>query len=255
MRAIRDRVPEILIATLFLGLAIEFWLAPRHANSSVPTTPLAKLQAALQGTFHDCVPLGWYPKRLPGEIYYPGMNLDVANADGPFQSLWVGIVRPGAERDPRIAAIKEVIDRLVDAGILTRTNDLRGIRYNVSRYGQSYYYDGDHINGNTENWKYVCYSTLDIENVSWDSRYRDSPGPWRSVTKHARFAWKARVVADWASPFLRAHSVQLAPTHDPSTAVVRRYVDGEWALLSFLDENPQSRWPVIPETATLKSPQ
>lgn len=244
-----NRGLNLLLLLLFVAVAVESWAGVRAASRPAPRppTPLEEFRATIQGNYHDCIPLGWYPERLSNGSYYPSVNLDVAIAQGPFQALWVGIVAPGAVRDPRVASVKDVLDRLVDAGLLVRSDDPRGIRYNVTKYGERFYYDDYNLDGNTEDWPYVCYSKLDVTSVAWDARYPDTPGPWHSVTKHVRVTWRTEITGGWATPFLRAHSVQLAPTHDPSTAVARHYVDGEWLLLAFLQEKPSATWPVIRE--------
>lgn len=233
----------VAVVEIYAAIRLAFRPAPR------PPTPLERFQARLEGSYHDCVPLGWYPERLATGRYFPSVNLDIAIAEGPFQALWVGIVAPGAERDARVASVKAVLDQLVDAGLLSRTDDPRGLRYNVTKYGQRFYYDEFDVSGNSEDWPYVCYSKLHVTGVRWDARYPDTPGPARSVTKHILVAWRAQDTAPWASPFLRAHSVELAPTTEPASAIVRHYVDGEWLLLSFQPAGPVARWPAIPAPA------
>jgi hypothetical protein len=227
------------LVTLCVVLAAELWLGLRGSRAPErPKTPLDHVRAAINGSYHDCVPLGWYPEHLPSGRFYPSVNLDVAENNGPFQALWVGIVPPGADRKPRVAAVKTVMDDLVDSGLLVRSADVRGERYNVTRYGQRFYYDGNALNGNVEDWPYLCYSRLRVTNLSWDPRYPDVPGPARSVAKHVRVWFETETTGDWESPFLRAHSVQLLPAASPADATVCRYVDGEWMLISVEGDRP-----------------
>lgn len=230
-----SRVLNGALVMLCVIVAAELWLGLRFASRAAvdrPKTPLDHVRAMVDGSYHDCVPLGWYPEPLRAGRFYPKVNLDVAQSDGPFQALWVAIVPPGAERQPRVAAVKRVMDELVTAGLLERVDDVRGERYNVTRYGERFYYDDDALSGNVEFWPYFCYSRLRVTSVSWDPRYPDVPGPARSVAKHARVWWRTETTGDWASPFLRAHSVRLSPAASPAEATVCRYVDGEWLLRS-----------------------
>jgi hypothetical protein len=57
------------------------------------------------------------------------------------------------------------------------------------------------------------------------------------------------VDASWATPFVKAHAVELNPTSNPAEATARRYSDGEWGLtrvdFSFpLVEDP-SAWTIV----------
>jgi hypothetical protein len=237
------------LIALCVVLAAELLLGPRfgpHAGSQRPPTPLEHFRAVIDGNYHDCVPLGWYPEPFRGGGYYPSVNFDVAQSTGPFQALWVGIVTAGAERDPRGASVKRVMDELVTAGLLQRGDDPRGTRYNVTRYGERFYYDDDALGGNRERWPYLCYSRLRVTKVVWDTRYPDVPGPDHSTARHILVWWRTETDGHWASAFLRAHSVRLTPLASPADGIVCHYVDDEWLLLSVSEGGAPPR--SIPET-------
>ena len=224
-----------MLIALCVVAAAEIWLGVRLGSRAAPPgpkTPLDAFRAEIDGMYHDCVPLGWYPERLPSGRSYPRLNLDVARDDGPFQALWVAIVPHGAKRDARAASVKRVLDELTGAGLLEHADDPRGDRYNVTKYGERFYYDDDALSGNVEFWPYLCYSRVRVTSIAWDRRHPDVPGPARSVAKRVRVWWRTETVGAWASPLVRAHSVALNPRASPADATICRYVDGEWLLRS-----------------------
>jgi hypothetical protein len=237
-----SRVLNGVLATLVVVLGAEAWAAYAAASRApqAPPTPLERVRAQIDGQYHDCVPLGWYAQPVSGGRVYPAVNLDIVDNEGPFQALWVAIVPPGRERDPRVADVKATMDALVDAGLLRRSDDPRGIRYNVTRDGARFYFDASETNGNAEEWPYLCYSRVRVAGVAWDARYPDAPGPARSVAKHVRVTWRPEVVGDWASPAIRARTVRLLPSASPADAVVCRYVDDEWIVRPFVRDPAQS---------------
>lgn len=233
LNAVMLALGVVAAAELVLGLRF----VPRAASQR-PPTPLEHFRTLIDGNYHDCVPLGWYAEPLPGGGYYPGVNLDVAQRSGAFQALWVGIVPPGAERNAHAASVKRVMDELAAAGLLQRAGDPRGTRYNLTRYGERFFYHEDALRANREGWPFVCYSTLRVTKVAWDARFPDVPGPYHSTAKHIRVGRQAEDDADWASPFLRAHAVRLLPSSNPADATVCHYVDDEWLLRSFSQDGP-----------------
>jgi hypothetical protein len=236
----------VVLGTIALAeLVIGSWDASRSARQ--PKTLLDHVHEYVDSRYHDCIPLGWYPERLPFGGYYLGLNLDVATNSGPFQALWVGIVPPGNARDPRVAEVASVMDQLVTAGLLTRTaDDPRGERYNLTRYGQRFFFEDSDVTGNTEGWPYVCYSRLRVERLAWDTSRPDVPAGWGSVVKHVRLWWTVVTLDDWATPSLRSHSVRLRPETSPVDAAICRYVDGEWAIFPFASarerDDPTQAW-------------
>jgi len=208
-------------------------LAFAASHPRPPTTPLESIRAALERQYHDCIPLGWDPERVGSHVYFPTANVDVAEHDGPFQALWVGIVPPRRAPDARLARVQSVMDQLVGAGLLRRSGDPRGTRYNLTWYGQQFY-DGDAgLTGNLEDWPYLCYSRLRVVRLAWEASRRDERGPGRSVLKHVRVWWTPETISGWATPSLRAHAVALQPAANPAEAIVYWYRDGEWTMRPF----------------------
>jgi hypothetical protein len=238
-RLVRLLNAVLLVLCILLAAKIGAVYAYAAKHPDRPLTPLEQFAARIDGSYHDCVPLGWYPQNLPGGAYYPVVNVDVAQPNGMFQSLWVGYVSRTALRDdPRVTAVKAVLDELTSGGLLTRSEDERGARYVLTRYGRDFYYADSHLHENVEDWPYMCYSRLHVEKIAWDRAHPDVPGQYRSITKRTRVTWQADVSGAWATPFLKAHSAQLTPAASPTDVVVRRYVNGEWLMLSFANKFP-----------------
>lgn len=228
MNRLLNAAVTVLCVVAVAEIAVS-WTASRAPH---PATLLDHVRDYIDHQYHDCIPLGWYPQRLPHGGYYPAVNLDVANVSGPFQALWVGIV-PRVVRDARVREVKLVLDQLLIEGLLTRTDDPRGVRYNVTKYGQRFFFEDAEATGNVEAWPYACYSRLRVARLEWDTARPAVIGEGRQVARYVRVWWSTAPDGDWVTPWLRAHSTQLLPATNPAETVVCRYIDGEWSIAPF----------------------
>lgn len=229
------RALNVLLIALFAVAAGEAAFAALGAwrSPQLPTTLSDRVRDDIERQYHDCIPLGWYAKRLPSGESYPTVNLDIVDNSTAFQALWVAIVPRGRIADPRVSAVKSVMDQLVDAGLLLRANDPRGERYNVTRYGQRFFYDDAEVSGNAEAWPYVCYTRLHVTRLAWGPPRADGRGRAAPVVRNVHVWWSTQPVADWATPALRAHAIELRPHGNPAETSVCQYVDGEWSMIPF----------------------
>jgi hypothetical protein len=224
-------VAVVALVVVLLALGFGNWMAARAPH--IPPTLLDYVRGYIGRQYHDCIPLGWYAQRGRWGTYYPAVNLDATINDTPFQALWVGIVPPARTRDPRVAEVRSVMDQLVDAGLLRRSDDPRGVRYNLTRYGERFFYQDDDVTGNVEDWPYVCYTRLRVTRIAWDPPRPGDQERGPAITKHVRVWWQTEPITDWPTPALRQHAVQLRPAASPAVATVCSYVDGEWAIFPF----------------------
>src|ERR1700681_2690212 len=192
-------VALVVLSAVLLGeLGFQFWMAARAPH--VPPALLDYVRAYIGRQYHDCIPLGWYAQRGRWQTYYPTVNLDVVINDTPFQALWVAIVPPARTSDPRVAQVQSVMDQLVAAGLLRRSDDPRGVRYNLTRYGQQFFYQDDDVTGNVEGWPYLCYTRLRVTRIAWDPPRRGEQEHGPALAKHVRVWWRTERIADWPTP-------------------------------------------------------
>jgi hypothetical protein len=253
-------------ALLGLCIALDLILAVVRAHTLAPSPPpvLRQFASTLDEQYHECVPLGWFPDSRPWRGYFPGFNADVAAKGVALEALWVGLVPARTLDDPQAVAVKAVLDEFTRLGLLVRHELPGGVRYNLTRDGLRYYYERNDLGNNVESWPYLCFSRLHARDVAWSSRPSKGGGAHgEDVTARIRFTWEPRVDASWATPFVKAHAVELNPTSNPAEATARRYSDGEWGLtrvdFSFpLVEDP-SAWTIVsgssaPNRAPLRAP-
>ncbi len=222
----------VLLCAVAAGqLGFEFWQESRAPH--VPPTLLDHVRAYIGRQYHDCIPLGWYARGRSSDTYYPDVNLDVVNYDGPFPGLWVAIVPPARSTDPRVADIQSVMDQLVRAHLLRRADDPRGIRYNLTTYGQQFFYQDDDVTGNPEDWPFLCYSRLRVTHIAWGTSHREGRERGAPTVKQVRVWWRVEQIDDWMTPALRKRTVHLRPAANPVETTVCSYVDGEWAIQPF----------------------
>jgi len=219
-------------ALLGLAVALNVILAVMRARTHVPETPpvLRQFASTIDAQNHECIPLGWFPDSRRWRGYFPGYNADVAARGVEFEALWVGVVPERTLDDPHAGAVKAVLDELTRLGLLTRTEIPGALRYNLTREGVRYYYERDDLGNNVEFWPYLCFSRLRAKDVAWASRPSKSGTAYGDVTARIRFTWEPAVDAPWATPFVRAHAVEMNPTSSPAEATVRRPFDGEWRV-------------------------
>jgi hypothetical protein len=202
-----------------------------HADTEPSAVPvLRQFAATIDEQYHECVPLGWFPDSRPWRAYFPGYSANVAAKDGMYQGLWVAVVPSRKLDDPHAVAVKAVLDELTRLDLLVRSDVPAGVRYNLTDEGRQYYYEGDHLGNNVEEWPYLCFSRLHARNVAWASRPAKAPGPYGVVTARVRFTWEPAEDAPWVTPFIKEHAVELNPTSSPAEAAARRRYDGRWKL-------------------------
>jgi len=234
---------------VLLGLCIllDVIVAVVRAHSQPPPAPvlsvLEQFASTIDAQYHECVPLGWFPESRPWRGYYPGYNADVAAKGVVFEARWVAET-PARPYDPHAIAVKAVLDEFARLGLLVRNELPGGFRYNLTREGEQYYYERSNLGDNVEYWSYLCFSRLHARKVAWASR--PSKGAHNEVTARIRFTWESVVDTRWATPFIKAHAIELNPTSSPAEATAYRRFDGKWRLgqLDFafpLVENP-SAW-------------
>ncbi len=227
--------PAALLAVL---IALDVIVAVRVHTQTHPTRGpvLEQFAATINEQYHECVPLGWFPDSRPWRAYFPGYTANVAAKDGMYQGLWVAVLPSRTPSDPRAVRIKAVLDELTRLGLLVRNaipEIPNGVRYNLTDDGKRYYYDNNHFGNNVEGWSYICFSRLHAKHVAWSSRPSKARGPYGPVTARIRFTWEPSENAPWATPFVKAHAVELNPTSSPAEAAVGQRFDGSWRLTEF----------------------
>jgi hypothetical protein len=231
-----------------LGICIAFnvvlAVARAHVTPAAPLPVLVQFASTIDGQYHECVPLGWFPDSRSWRAYFPGYSADVVDRGVMFESLWVGIIPEHKLNDPHVAAVKSLLDELARLGMLTRHEIPAAVRYNLTREGALYYYERSDLGNNSEQWPYLCFSRLHARDVAWTSRpSAHGGGRYADVTARVRFSWEPSEDAPWATPFVKAHAVELSPTKSPAEATALRFYDGRWGLRNVdfafpLVENP-----------------
>lgn len=194
------------------------------------------LSAQLVFQYHECVPLGWEPMYSAG-TYYPGYTASVQNYAEFLDAIWRGRIDDGEMKDPATTEVARVLDHLTAAGLLTRQVRVGRIDYGLTPNAFPYYYGSEEYGNNHDSLPYLCYSTVVPTRIAWIARI--APPSWRRRSKaqwyRASFEWKASEPAAWArDPFLRAHSVTLAPLSSPTT-VMLVFARGTWSVLNIYD--------------------
>ncbi len=222
--------PALLGVCIAIGVLLAVVRGLAHAPAAAAVPVLQQFALAIDEQYHECVPLGWYPEKFPRRGYVPVYNMDVVDRGAVLQSQWVAVVPERLLADPHAASVKGVLEELTRLGLLTRTALPGGFRYNLTREGQRYYYERNGLGNNVEWWSYLCFSRLHATDVAWASRPSKGKGTHGDVTARIRFSWDPTPAASWATPFLKAHAVELNPTSSPADATARRTYDGKWKL-------------------------
>jgi hypothetical protein len=244
LRRLLTNPPALLGLLILLDVIV---IAVRgNAPAPAPQPVLRQFASTIDAQYHECVPLGWFPDSRPWRGYFPGYNADVTDKGAALQALWVAVL-PARTNDRHAAAIGAVLDELTRLGLLARDELPGQLRYHLTREGERYYYEDNHLGNNVEAWPYLCFSRLHARDVAWASRPSKGGKAYRNdVTARIRITWEPAVNAPWATPFVKADAVELNPTSSPAVATVRRHSDGTWGVAQFdfafpLVENP-SAW-------------
>lgn len=224
-------------ALLGICVVLDVIVAVMRAHNAAPprvVPALRQFASAIDAQYHECVPLGWFPEGRPLRGYYPVSNTDVAVRGSALEALWVGEVPERLLNDPHAVAVKAVLDEFTRLGLLVRNDVPGGFRYNLTPDGERYYYERNNFGNNVEAWSYLCFSRLHARNVTWASRPLKHVGTHGSdVTARIRFTWEPKMVAEWTTPFVKAHAIELNPTSSPAKAMARRLFNGTWRLAEF----------------------
>jgi hypothetical protein len=223
-------IPLALVA-LLLG---EFFVASRpHRGPSL----LPALTEQLRFAYHECVPLGWKPMAVSG-TYYPGYTASMTNYAEWDDAVWRGHIAAAELHTADAAEVFQVLNHLRAAGLLTRTYKRGGYDFYLTPRAFAYFYGSSQFKDNRGSMTYLCYSTIAPQRIVWQrpiappQMRRRSPVQWY----HVEFAWRPSPAAAWAArdPFLRFHSVVLAPLTSPTEARVY-YEDGDWYVANVYD--------------------
>lgn len=237
------RITAFALATLlFTACASPQDAADRHL--------LDTLKMDLASQYHECLPLGWAPVRVL-KSYYPGRSIGLQNYAEWLDAMWIGSVHNDEMHRPDVAIILNVLDRLVGKGLLVRRPSPNGRRYYMTFEASHYFYEANLYRNNPDRVRYLCYSTVvPVKIVSKGAEHLERYGRRMHRVFTVTFEWKASAPAAWANdPYLRAHSVILAPIQSPATGAMM-YVNGDWDMASLdKDESPlpaltdPSAWP------------
>jgi hypothetical protein len=230
LRRLLTDPPALLGLCVLVGLILTAIRAHTKTEPARPATLLGQFESTIDQQFHECVPLGWFPDSRPWRAYFPGYNGEVTDKGALFQALWVGVVPERTLDDPHATAVKSVLDELTGLGLLERHELPGAFRYTVTHEGQQYFYERNRLGNNAEGWPYLCYSRLHVKELTWASRPSKGADARGVLTARIRFTWEPKGEAPWATPFVKAHAVELNPTSNPAEATVRRYPNGKWRL-------------------------
>ena len=242
-----------LLATLFLTACA---LAPQISRDQ---QLLEALRDDLVFQYHECVPLGWAPVRVMNS-YYPGYTASLENYAEWLDAMWIGSVHDSEMHRPDVETVVEVLNHLVGAGLLVRKRTLNGFHYYMTLAASHYLYVSNLYRDNPEMVPYLCYSTIVPEKIVRTGPIRNERyGRRMRQVFSVTFQWKAGEPASWArDPYLRAHSVILAPIHSPTTGEMVSS-NGDWDMAS-LDQRESplptlvepSAWPTASSRDTSK---
>jgi len=206
--------------------------------------------------YHECVPLGWAPVPV-ASTYFEGYTATLGGYDEFLDAIWRGRIEASELHKPDALAVFNVLNHLVQAGMLVRTARAGGYDYFLTWDAVPYYYASSRYRNNRGSLPYLCYSTIVPERIAWMQRIdnkknvsvRVSGVQWFLIS----FEWQPSRLPSWASDqFLRSHSVVLAPITSPTTARLY-FAHAQWHLLNIYDRGSKfaapSRsgiWPTWP---------
>jgi hypothetical protein len=241
---------RILSACLAFALLSACAAVPRPPARGSQAAILGALSDTLQYQYHACVPLGWRPVAVAG-TYYPGYIASLQNYAEWLDAIWRARIDFSEISKPAVKPVFEVLNHLTKAGLLVRKQEASFYDYFLTANALPYYYGWSRYNNNYGKMQYLCYSTLVPDRLVWMQRIA-RPNDWRGRAQWYRvsFAWKASAPAQWANdPFLREHSVILAPVKSPAVALMY-YNDSDWHVGALYDRT----WmlPVLRDVAAWK---
>jgi hypothetical protein len=197
---------------------------------------LASLAEELRFTYHECVPLGWKPVAVRG-TYYPGYSATMTNYAEWLDAVWRGRIESAELHSRDAEEVFAVLNHLRAAGLLKRTYRRGAYDFYLTPRAFSYFYGSSEFADNRGSMTYLCYSTITPKRIVWQQRTAPPAAHRRSTAQwyHVEFTWKPSARAAWADdPFLRSHSVVLAPLTSPTEARVY-YEDGDWYVANIYD--------------------
>ena len=241
-----NRAPALLAALLLSACAH----APTPGSQAAVLNALSN---ALEVQYHACVPLGWNPVAVAG-TYYPGYIASRQSYEETWDAIWRGRILAANVEKPSVKPVYEVLNHLEDAGLLRRVRTPLNYDYYLTPNALPYYYDTSWFDNNRGDMQYLCYSKIIPDRIVWVEHIR-RPSNWSGPAQwyRASFKWRASASATWASdPFLRAHSVILAPLKSPTTAKMF-YLDETWHVTNIYDHT----WmmPKVSDATAWNSPQ
>jgi hypothetical protein len=222
-------------------------LAPRTSRDE---QLLADLKGDLAYQYHECVPLGWAPVRVM-HSYYPGYTASLQNYAEWLDAMWIGSVHERDMQRPDVATVVSVLNHLVRTGLLVRKPSFDGYHYYMTIAASHYFYVSNLYRNNPDMIPYLCYSTVTPDKIVRTGPIRVERRGRRTLRVFSvTFEWKPSAPAPWANdPYLRAHSIILAPAQSPTTGNMV-YANGDWDMASLdIRESPlpklvdPSAWP------------
>jgi len=206
----------------FLSVCLSALLA-LSACGTGKSAAVAALTAQAGTLYHQCVPLGWVVVPT-GRSYYPGTDFSFYQEGVIAQPYWVGRMSPRAAASPAGREVRAVLDRLSNAGLVVRDAWHGTTWFSLTRAGAAYEWSADRLDDDREGFPYLCFSKVVPTTIVQEKVLPDEPATARSPARAAvsvTFDWTASAPAAWANdPYLRSHSVILAPTTSPATATL-----------------------------------
>jgi hypothetical protein len=201
-------------------------------HSSRDEQLLESLKADLAYQYHECIPLGWAPVRVMN-TYYPGYTASLQNYAEWLDAMWIGSVHTGEMQRPDVRTVVNILNRLVREGLLVKRPSRDGYHYYMTLTASHYFYVSNLYRNNPDMVPYLCYSTVTPTRIVRTGPVRSERyGVKTRRVVSVTFEWKASAPASWAGdPYLRAHSVILAPAHSPTTGNMV-YANGDWDMMS-----------------------
>jgi hypothetical protein len=220
-----------------IPLVLAGLLAAEYAAVPAPESTrgvLAALQRELRFTYHECVPLGWAPVPVRG-TYYPGYTASAATYEDMLDAVWRGSINYADLHNAQAFEVYSMLEHLRAQGLLTRTDARSGYRYFLSPGALPYYYGSSVFKDNRDSLPYLCYSRIVPTHIGWMRKIAATRGAVTGQWYTLQFSWKPSSVPRWANdPYIRSHSVLLAPLASPTTARVV-FRDDDWQLANVYD--------------------
>ncbi|HEV2261944.1 MAG TPA: hypothetical protein VGR69_06645 [Candidatus Rubrimentiphilum sp.] len=180
------------------------------------------LRAQLGDQYRACVPLGWDPVPI-ATTFIPGFSAEYRPPVEWLPPFWLGAIQNDELRDPSARVAFDLLNHLAKQSLVEKHVTPFGFRYNLTMAGLAFYLESSQYGNNVDHLPYLCYSRIVPTKIVWAQPIRQ--------TYRAGFQWSAGDGAPWANdPFLRSHSVILAPTKSPAIAKIVRF-GGSWEVV------------------------